>query len=197
MGDGLRDKRGLADGGQRDEAYAIIEPVQDLPGHLQAEPGFPDPARTGQRKQAHVRVKQSVSYFFYLPLAADKRCGLRVEVGGLNAPNIGAGGGCACGCFEKQAVRSRKPEGFAQALRGVPVGPSALTAFEEANRIRVQAGPVGQVLLGQVRRVSVSAQQIPESQMLTGVHCRLSLARRPVGTWHHSTLPEYPEDLPC
>jgi hypothetical protein len=55
------------------------------------------------------------------------------------------------------------------------VGPPPLPALEEADRIRTQFGPLGQVLLGQTCRVSVLAQQIPEVQMLTGVHCSLSL----------------------
>jgi hypothetical protein len=86
------------------------------------------------------------------------------------------------------------------------VGPSSLTAFEEADRIRVQPGPFGQVLLSQACRVSVLAQQIPEATMLTGVHYSLSLASVlgggpspsvPLAHEHNSTAPEYPEDPFC
>jgi hypothetical protein len=82
------------------------------------------------------------------------------------------------------------------------VGTPPLSALEEADRIRVQPGPLGQILLGQACFVSVLAQQIPEAQMLTGVHRSLSLtsmlgdAPRPsvlTACAHDSTPPERPE----
>jgi hypothetical protein len=153
----------------------FIESVEDLRRPLEAQPGLADPDGADERQQAHVGVKQLLSHLLHLPCAADKGRGLRVEVGGPSAVGIGTGGGRACCSFEADAVSLRQPEDFGEALRGVSVGSSSLATFEEADGIRVQSGPFGQVLLGKTRGVSVLAQQIPETQMPTSVHRKISL----------------------
>ena len=88
----------------------------------------------------------------------------------------------AAGCrLEPCAIRTRKHQSFRQLPYGVPVRAPPLAALEQADGLRGEARPFGQVLLGNVGRVAVAPKQVPECASRAGVHffffCFLPLDR--------------------
>ena len=65
---------------------------------------------------------------------------------------------------------SFKPKGFRQLLHGVPVRAEALSTLEEADGLRSEARPFGQIFLGEAGRIAVAPEQIPECESGIGVH---------------------------
>ena len=77
LGDSRWDQGRVANRGQRDEAYPVLELGRDSICYLEAKSGLADPAWTRERQQAHVRAQQPLLRLRQHPLASDKRGGLR------------------------------------------------------------------------------------------------------------------------
>lgn len=72
----LSDRRchqgGVADGFERDEAFAVLVPGSELRRHVPSETGLAHPARPGKRHQTHISPAQQRAHACGIALATDQ-----------------------------------------------------------------------------------------------------------------------------
>ena len=96
LGDGRWDKGWVADGGERNEAHTIGEPVPNLPCYLEAQPSLAYPAGARECKETYVGLQQLLPHLLRFSLPADKSSERRGKAGGLSDTSGSAAGGLAC-----------------------------------------------------------------------------------------------------
>ena len=72
LGDRCRHQGGVADGFERDEAFAILVIRSELRRHMPGETGLAHPARAGKRHQAHINPAQQRAHACGITLATDQ-----------------------------------------------------------------------------------------------------------------------------
>jgi hypothetical protein len=73
LSDGRWDQGGVANGGECNEAYTVLESVQALPCYLKAQPSLADSAGTRERQQTYVGMQQPLAHLLQFSLATDER----------------------------------------------------------------------------------------------------------------------------
>ena len=72
LGDRRRHQGGVADGFERDEAFAMLVVGSELRRHMPGEAGLADPARAGQRHQTHISPAQQRAHVCSIAFATDQ-----------------------------------------------------------------------------------------------------------------------------
>jgi hypothetical protein len=72
LGDRGRHQCGVADGFERDEAFAVLVAGSELRGHVPGETGLTHPARAGKRHQTHVSPAKQRAHACGIALATDQ-----------------------------------------------------------------------------------------------------------------------------
>ncbi len=72
LGDRRRHQGGVADGFERDEAFAVPVAGRELRRHMPSETGLAHPARAGKRHQTHISLAQQRAHACGIILATDQ-----------------------------------------------------------------------------------------------------------------------------
>jgi hypothetical protein len=184
----------VGQGGERDDGGAVGEGAVQLPGERRGQPRLAHAAGAGEGHQALLLGQHQLAQGGELVVPPQHRGGGHRQVPQARGRDVrrrprsrgrlgGAGGAPAGdGAHELGALLVGGAERVGQRADGVRVGPLPPAALERADGVRGEAGPLGELLLGEAGLLAQGAQPCPEGVVLEGVDGVRSSHGRRVGT---------------